>query len=37
MTECDPEALLGVLAAHRVRFVVVGGFAAVAQGSPLPT
>ena len=37
MTEFDPEALLAVLVAHDVRFVVVGGFAAVAYGSPLPT
>lgn len=37
MSAFDPEALLGVLVAHGVRFVVVGGFAAVAYGSPLPT
>ncbi len=37
MTVYDPERLLGTLVAHGVRFVVVGGFAAVAQGSPLPT
>lgn len=37
MNAFDPEALLGVLVAHGVRFVVVGGFAAVAYGSPLPT
>jgi len=37
VTEFDPEALLAVLVAHDVRFVVVGGFAAVAYGSPLPT
>lgn len=33
----DPEGLLRTLVAHEVRFVVVGGFAAVAYGSPLPT
>lgn len=33
----DPVALLAVLARHEVRFVVVGGIAALAQGSPLPT
>ena len=33
----DPIGLLGVLNAHAVRYVVMGGFAAVAYGSPLPT
>lgn len=33
----DPVALLGTLARHRVRFVVIGGIAALSQGSPLPT
>jgi hypothetical protein len=33
----DPVGLLDVLARHGVRFVVVGGIAAVSQGSPLPT
>ena len=37
MSEYDPEQLLATLVAHGVRFVVVGGFAAVAHGSPLPT
>jgi hypothetical protein len=33
----DPAALLRVLARHRVRFVVIGGIAAIAHGFPLPT
>jgi hypothetical protein len=33
----DPVALLRSLTRHGVRFVVVGGIAALAQGSPLPT
>lgn len=33
----DPVALLRVLHEHGVRYVVIGGFAAVAYGSPLPT
>lgn len=33
----DPERVLQVLARHQVRFVLVGGVAAVAHGSPLPT
>ncbi|MCC6224518.1 MAG: hypothetical protein IT201_13635 [Thermoleophilia bacterium] len=33
----DPVALLEVLTRHGVRFVVVGGIAALSQGSPLPT
>ena len=33
----DPIGMLGVLNAHGVRYVVMGGFAAVAYGSPLPT
>lgn len=37
MTRFDPYEVLRVLHAHRVAFVVVGGFAAVAHGSPLPT
>jgi hypothetical protein len=36
-TPFDPIGLLGVLNAHAVRYVVMGGFAAVAYGSPLPT
>lgn len=35
--ELSPERLLGVLADHRVRFVLVGGFAAVIHGSPYVT
>lgn len=33
----DPERVLQVLHAHQVRFVLIGGIAAVAHGSPLPT
>jgi predicted nucleotidyltransferase len=33
----DPIGLLHVLNEHGVRYVVIGGFAAVAYGSPLPT
>ena len=33
----DPVALLATLTQHGVRFVVIGGIAALAQGSPLPT
>ncbi|MDQ3823162.1 MAG: hypothetical protein M3321_07970 [Actinomycetota bacterium] len=33
----DPIRALKTLAAHEVRFVVVGAFAAVVQGYPLPT
>lgn len=33
----DPVRLLAVLNSHGVRYVVLGGFAAVAYGSPLPT
>lgn len=35
--EFDPVQLLATLNRHAVRFVVIGGFAAVAYGSPLPT
>lgn len=37
MREFDPLPLLQVLRRHDVRFVVVGGIAAIAQGSPIPT
>lgn len=37
MTSFDPYEVLRVLHVHGVRYVVVGGFAAVAHGSPLPT
>jgi hypothetical protein len=33
----DAAAIVGALQKHRVRFVVTGGVAAIAQGSPLPT
>jgi hypothetical protein len=33
----DPEAILSVLARHRVDCVVIGGIAATLQGSPFPT
>lgn len=36
-TEFDFERMLEVLERHGVRFVVVGGVAAIAQGSPLAT
>lgn len=32
-----PERLLGALVDHGVQFVLIGGMAAVAHGSPLPT
>ncbi|MGE5225704.1 MAG: hypothetical protein ACM3OO_02400 [Planctomycetaceae bacterium] len=35
--EFRPEAILGVLQAHGVRYVLVGGFAAVIHGSPYVT
>lgn len=33
----DPQAMLGVLQEHGVRFVTIGGYAAILQGSPYPT
>jgi hypothetical protein len=33
----DPGAILRVLHGHGVRFVVIGGVAAITQGYPLPT
>lgn len=33
----DPERLLQVLGRHDVEFVLIGGLAAVAHGSPMPT
>lgn len=33
----DASEIVGVLQRHGVRFVVIGGVAAIAQGSPLPT
>lgn len=37
MAEFDPVAMLRILMAHRVRFVVVGGIAARLRGAPLLT
>jgi hypothetical protein len=37
VTAFRPYEILESLRAHGVRYVVVGGFAAVAHGSPLPT
>jgi len=37
VADFDGVAILEVLARHGVQFVIVGGFAAVAQGSPIPT
>ncbi len=37
MPDFDGAAILATLAAHEVRFIVIGGFAAIAQGSPIPT
>lgn len=37
MAEFAYERILTTLARHKVRFVVVGAVAAIAQGSPLPT
>ena len=37
MPDFDPLAILGTLNACKVDYLVVGGFAAVAHGSPLPT
>jgi hypothetical protein len=36
-SELDPEAILSVLLEHQVEFVVIGGLAAAAHGSILPT
>lgn len=33
----EPDRLLGVLEGHRVRYVVIGGFAAALHGSPYDT
>jgi hypothetical protein len=35
--EFTPDKILGVLLRHRVEFVVIGGLAALAHGSPIPT
>lgn len=37
MVEFDPIPILRLLQRHGVKFIVVGGIAAIAQGSPLPT
>jgi hypothetical protein len=37
VSEFLPEKIIGVLQAHRVDCVVIGGFAAFLQGSPIPT
>lgn len=37
MTPFDPQRMLAALRGHGVEFVVVGGLAAVAHGSSLPT
>jgi hypothetical protein len=33
----EPDLILEVLVRHRVEFVVIGGLAAIAHGSPFPT
>lgn len=35
--ELDGGAILGVLARHGVRYVLIGGLAAIVHGSPFPT
>jgi hypothetical protein len=37
MTLLDPDALFACLDAHQVKYVLIGGLAAVLHGSPLPT
>lgn len=37
MTALDPDALFACLDRHGVRYVLIGGLAAVLHGSPLPT
>jgi len=37
VSELDLERIVRTLAEHRVRFVVIGAFAALAHGSPFPT
>ena len=37
MAEFDGPAILAVLARHQVDYLLIGGFAAAAQGSPIPT
>ena len=35
--DLDADAIVEVLVRHGVRFIVIGGLAAIAQGSPIPT
>ena len=35
--ELDADAIVEVLTRHGVKFIVIGGLAAIAQGSPIPT
>lgn len=37
LPEFAPRSILAALLEHRVRFVLIGGLAAVAHGSPFPT
>jgi hypothetical protein len=37
MTALDPDALFACLERHGVKYVLIGGLAAVLHGSPLPT
>lgn len=37
LPEQDNDALLALLSEHGVRFVLIGGLAAILQGSPFPT
>jgi predicted nucleotidyltransferase len=37
LPELDAEAILAVLEKHGVRFVLIGGLAAIVHGSPFPT
>src|SRR3954466_6126893 len=37
MADFNGGAILETLTRHELQFVVIGGFAAVAQGSPIPT
>lgn len=37
LRDLDADAIVEVLARHGVNFIVIGGFAAIAQGSPIPT
>jgi hypothetical protein len=36
MTDLNATAIIGVLNRHRVKFVVIGAFAAIAQHAPIP-